>query len=708
MRFTRPLALAATIVLATALVASAAVPPTAFHLSVAASSGESQPRGVLVADVTGDGKADVVSVIPSRASGANAAIYIFAQGANGVSATPTRTLTGSVYEGHPELSVGDVNGDGHTDLAVAWVQAYDVDGNPLSTIDLFRANLNGVLPLTPSQTIAIAPDVHDAALADMTGDGRDDLVYSKGTASPYAFALRAQTSSGTLTAATSLGPDDGGMVAIGDINNDGLNDWLGGGWHPSDITVHIQQPDHSFAIQPVSLGTETVNDSWLMDVNDDGRDDVVAIAYVAATLTYVRRLSGGGFSALTTLPIEIDVTNPWPSSWAVGDYNDDGRDDLALFGWGVFQMRVFLQQDTGGFGTGCSYPAEQQGFDGIVSSGDLNGDGRDDIAMGDNENAQGRVWINRQLAPPLDLNSALTLHGPDAAQSLTTLTFDGELSSAAGGCFSNDQISITRTDEANVTTQLSPTSLGMRTMNGVGFSFQDTPPAAGTYRYQASWAGDDSHVAATSAEWSVIVSKRASSLAFSVSDRHITYGKHVTLHADLAGSDAAADVMFFGEVNGSTVALGTVPVDDHGAAELTVAPAYIASYWASYAGSDNYLPSTSTKTKVVVDAVTTAKLVRYKRMDGSTAVYACCKMHVRYAVAPNQAGLSVTLKVWVWSNSAWHNLGSLTGGLGSDSTGGGPVTVKNGTGYRFRMQVCFPGSDTNGASCAPYLYFRFV
>ncbi len=68
-----------------------------------------------------------------------------------------------------------------------------------------------------------------------------------------------------------------------------------------------------------------------------------------------------------------------PRSVAVGDFNGDGRQDLAVANVSFHSVGLFLGNGDGTFQAPLYFPASS--FPGFVAVGDFNGDGRPDLVV---------------------------------------------------------------------------------------------------------------------------------------------------------------------------------------------------------------------------------------------------------------------------------------------------------------------------------------
>lgn len=117
------------------------------------------------------------------------------------------------------------------------------------------------------------------------------------------------------------------------------------------------------------------------------------------------------------------VQGTYISAVAIGDLNNDGRNDVAAGASGeIDEMYVFLQNASGMLGTPIKYPTTIEA--GVVKTGDLNNDGLDDVAIAGY--GEGKVGVFLQLPDGTlagEVNYA-TLTTPDAL-AIGDLNHDG-------------------------------------------------------------------------------------------------------------------------------------------------------------------------------------------------------------------------------------------------------------------------------------------
>ena len=125
------------------------------------------------------------------------------------------------------------------------------------------------------------------------------------------------------------------------------------------------------------------------NLNGDGRDDLVGFGYVPSSMLVYLALADGGFDVPTAY-------SPRAQSLArLADFNGDDDADVALCG-NASSIQVSLGNGRGGFGQFASWPLDADGAylqcTGLVA-GDFNGDGKLDIAIAESSTSSVRVLL---------------------------------------------------------------------------------------------------------------------------------------------------------------------------------------------------------------------------------------------------------------------------------------------------------------------------
>ncbi len=315
---------------------------TGFDGSVAAVRTWIKRRQFVRGDVDHDGRSDIVL---AGATSFSELPVARSDGAGGF-AVGTRAAVSfvgwSAAAGAQTLS-GDFDGDGYGDLAVTGVVGWQSLPIAYTTEGAFFA-VNGGLATFPAW--AASPGVK-AVSGDFNGDGNDDIALTGGSgwaSIPIAFTKGHGQFSVTnvgLSSFPTWAATAGVKVLSGDFDGDGRDDIaLTGvpGW--ASIPVAFSNGDGSFFVRFTSVANFP---GWAAttgvkvvagDYDGDGRDDL-AVTGGSGWLSLPVALSNGDgtfnvtnmgvstFPALATVP-GVKVVS--------GDYNGDGRDDIALTG----------------------------------------------------------------------------------------------------------------------------------------------------------------------------------------------------------------------------------------------------------------------------------------------------------------------------------------------------------------------------------------
>jgi hypothetical protein len=272
-----------------------------------------------------------------------------------------------------EVAIADLNGDGALDLVVVgWLDA----------VTVFLNQGGGVFsdgvpyPTSLVSVSGLSADVSALAAGDVNQDGAVDLVVSPGRDDGTSVSVLLNDGHGAFAPGVPYPTAGVGVraVALGDLNGDGRLDIATANLSSNDVSVLSNLGDGTFGL-PVTHGPlENAQSITVADLDRDGRLDLVATFTDASSptafgISFFRNVGGGSF--------EGPILHPafGGSHVVVGDVNGDGWPDLASDY--VHVVDVFVNVGDGTFGDPAPYPAPFS-VDSLAMA-DLNGDCRPDI-----------------------------------------------------------------------------------------------------------------------------------------------------------------------------------------------------------------------------------------------------------------------------------------------------------------------------------------
>jgi hypothetical protein len=346
----------------------------------------SQADAVAIGDVTGDGLADIVFTTQYDNDPANDFdLFVLPQLGAGFAPFQHYQTAGTYPERPGSLDIGDVTGDGRADVVVGLdrkgielfpgladgtlgastflattdstrVAIGNLDGNPGLDVagigwgsDTVTAFSGGPSGLTKNATYAANHDGYDdLEIADVTGDGRDDLVVMSGQGQAPSFSVLAQLAAGGFGTAAEYSVGTGSFtlthgIGVGDVTGDGRIDVVasyGGNSPTSKMAVFAQTAGGSLAAPVAYASYDIPEPVEVADLDFDGLSEVVTVHGGWQAVGVYGGRADGTLDPETRYTVTY-ATHYNPQGLAIGDVTGDGSPDVveADYNYGLILLR---------------------------------------------------------------------------------------------------------------------------------------------------------------------------------------------------------------------------------------------------------------------------------------------------------------------------------------------------------------------------------
>jgi uncharacterized protein YjbI with pentapeptide repeats len=279
----------------------------------------------------------------------------------------TTTVTGSTNNA-PMVATADFNEDGNTDLAIE---------NNATSILVRLGQATGGFAADVSYSLGTSVHVRAVIAKDVNRDGHVDLV----TANDTSLSVLLGRGDGTFQAATTIAVTNAAgaaaSVAAADFNGDGKLDLATN--LTTGVGVFLGTGTGTFGAQ-TSVGSITSHGSLVTgDFNGDGKADLASASSASASVYVLLGTGTGSFGTATTLSVGSSTARA--RSLVAGDFNADGKADLAAAVSADNAVRVWLGQTSGTF-TSATYAIAGSGGMAFVTAAYLDGDAAMDLLVG--------------------------------------------------------------------------------------------------------------------------------------------------------------------------------------------------------------------------------------------------------------------------------------------------------------------------------------
>jgi len=352
------------------------------------------PASVGVGDFNGDGKPDLAVALDRTSSTQPGGVAILLNNGDGTFGSGTNYAPGSGYS-YQSVAIEDFNGDSRLDLAVT--------DSTSTNVAIVLGTGTGTFGPTTNFTVGANPS--SVTAGDFNHDGKADLAVANSSSGSVSVLFG--TGGGSFQTAVDypVGPSLS-AVATGEFNGDSRPDLAVTSVGSTNISILTNNGSGIFLVATNYLTGANPNSIGTGDFNVDGKLDLAVANLGLMDSSYPWHTNGSLSIYLGrgdgTFQVASNYFKDSPiGSVSVGDFDDDNKPDLATAGgeWlpgransNSQEISVFLGNGDGSFSAATNYTA---GFNPMfVAVGDFDADGRSDLAIANNDqNLTGNVAV---------------------------------------------------------------------------------------------------------------------------------------------------------------------------------------------------------------------------------------------------------------------------------------------------------------------------
>jgi type II secretory pathway component GspD/PulD (secretin) len=240
------------------------------------------------------------------------------------------------------VAVGDFNGDGKLDMAVA--------NQGDNTVSILLGNGDGSFQSQTTITTGLAPDA--VVTGDFNADGKLDLAVANFT--DNSISIFSGNGDGTFAAPRTIaGVNSPVAMVTGDFRGSGKLDLAVLDQADGVVSILLGNGDGTFANKIDTAVGKSLSALVTGDFNGDGKTDVAVTDAGSNSVTVLLGKADGTFFK------RIDFgTGVGPSGIAAADFNGDGRLDLAVTNKIDNTVSIFLGNGDGTFGAPTSFTTD--------------------------------------------------------------------------------------------------------------------------------------------------------------------------------------------------------------------------------------------------------------------------------------------------------------------------------------------------------------
>jgi hypothetical protein len=327
----------------------------------------SKPYGITTADFDNNKQLEIVVVLSAIADIAILTAYYAAEFANSNSCS-----TGSAPQ-PLSVAVGDFNNDNRSDIVVA--------NSGIDSLGILFGLENDTFGMEMIYPIGTNSHPQYVITCDINNDNQLDIVsvnwksnsfsiimgYGNGT-----FAEQTIYSTGNMTNPCT--------IASGHFNKDKRLDLVVANEATDSIGIFFAFNYTTFQTRVIYSSNDSLSPSGIV-IGDYNNDNYQDIAVTFAETNKLGILLGYGNGNFTTMMTYSTGNGSQPSSIDAGDFNNDGQLDIVVTNYGTNNIGILLGYGNGSFADIRTYSTGDHSTPNSVTVGELNNDGRLDIVV---------------------------------------------------------------------------------------------------------------------------------------------------------------------------------------------------------------------------------------------------------------------------------------------------------------------------------------
>lgn len=405
------------------------------------------PGNVVLADLDGDGKNDMVSL----AGGEITVLYN--------NSRPNRlafTLVPNLVEGQANddayfvMLVADLNGDGKPDILVTDNQYYSIFLNTSSI---------GHVSFAPRVDFSISGQIYSVAVADLDGDGRLDLAFTSSDSNGLSFC-RNIGKNGQLAFDRVLTMPEAingtNTVRTADVDGDGKPDIVFTSENGSAIFRNVSSVGNFAFDSALAIPALTAPNVLFADIDGDGKLDILQSGQPISVFTNTSIPGGIAFAPALSFRVPLSGVS------VLGQLDGDGKPDFFTYPGGSAPQVAFSRNTSVGrsysISAGVLGYLQQLTFYYSTGAciGDLDGDGKPDVAVAEVYDNVMTIFRNQmgESAISVCANTDTSFLAPN-----TGSTYQWQLGGLIGYVNLSDDSTYSGTTSATLTVKAIPDSL---------------------------------------------------------------------------------------------------------------------------------------------------------------------------------------------------------------------------------------------------------